>query len=148
MNIRIKADFPWASVFMPYPGTELGDLSRQMGLLEPTFSADDVNVTFHSSSVLKLPQRREIENLHKFFQTAVLFPWTLPLIRRLIRLPPNKLFVFWFTLVYGYFFIRSESRGCWETIWFGLRNLKHLAPSLFRGPRHGPTATTPAKAGA
>ena len=148
MNIRIKADFPWASVFMPYPGTELGDLSRQMGLLDPTFGRRrerDVPFILRAETAATagdrepsqvLPNRRSVSVDSAADQAAS------------TRLPPNKLFVFWFTLVYGYFFIRSESRGCWETIWFGLRNLKHLAPSLFRGPRHGPTATTPAKAGA
>ena len=130
MNIRIRAEFPWAAIFMPYPGTELGDLSVQMGLLDPAFSDEQVTCTFHSTSVLKMPHRREIENLHKFFQTAVLFPWTFPLVKKLIRLPPNKLFVLWFTFIYGIVYVRSEARGWMHTILFGLKNLKHLAPNL------------------
>jgi anaerobic magnesium-protoporphyrin IX monomethyl ester cyclase len=134
MNIRVRASYPWAAIFMPYPGTELGDQSKRMGLLDPRFGADAVDVTFHSASSLRIEHRREIENLHKFFQTAVLMPWTIPVIRRLIRLPPNRLFVLWFTLVYGLLYIRSENRGWRETVAFGLKNLAHLAPALRRRP--------------
>jgi radical SAM superfamily enzyme YgiQ (UPF0313 family) len=130
MNIRIGTEFPWAAIFMPYPGTELGDYSMRTGLLDPAFSDEQVSCTFHSTSVLKLEHRREIENLHKFFQTAVLFPCMFPLIKKLVRLPPNKIFVLWFTLVYGIVYIRSEARGWLHTIMFGLKNIRLLAPGL------------------
>jgi len=132
MNIDIKTDFPWCALFMPYPGTELGKRSKEMGLISESFSDNDVQCTFHSDSVLKSKCRREIENLHKFFQTAILFPWTFPIIKKLIKLPQNKLFVLWFTLIYGFIFIRSEARGWGHTILFGLKNIKHLAPALNR----------------
>ena len=37
-------------------------------------------------------QRRQIENLHKFFPLLVWLPWLRPLVRQLIKLPPNRLF--------------------------------------------------------
>jgi len=130
INIRIRTDYPWASIFMPYPGTELAEVGKQMGILDPAFSSDDVLGTFHASSPLRIPHAREVENLHKLFQTAVLMPWTFPLIKRLVHLPPNPLFRLWFTIVYGYVYVRSENRGWWETLVFGLKNLKHLAPKV------------------
>jgi hypothetical protein len=36
-------------------------------------------------------ERRQIENLQKLFALGVEFPWSLSLIRRLIRLPSNRL---------------------------------------------------------
>jgi hypothetical protein len=53
-----------------------------------------------------------------------------PLIKKLVRLPPNKIFVLWFTLVYGIVYIRSEARGWLHTIMFGLKNIRLLAPGL------------------
>lgn len=132
MNIDIRTDYPWAAIFVPYPGTELAATSKEMGLLDKDFGVDDVDATFHSTSVLKIEHRNEIVNLHKFFQTAVLLPWTFPLIKRLIRLRPNRLFTLWFAFVYGCVYIRSEDRGWWNTLKFGMRNLGHLAPSLTR----------------
>lgn len=138
MNIRIRTDYPWASVFMPYPGTALGEEARRMALLLSS-SVDSLTGTFHDASPLRLTQRRELENLHKFFQTAVLFPWTRPLIRRLIRLPPNALFVIWFALVYAWVYVRSENRRWAETLRWGWRNLRYLVPALFERKQRAET---------
>jgi hypothetical protein len=39
-------------------------------------------------------EQRWMENLHKLFPLAARFPWSLPLVRRLIKLPPNRMFRF------------------------------------------------------
>ena len=135
INIRIGTDFPWAALFTPYPGTELGDRCRETGLLDHDFTVDSLEGTFHSGTLLNLPHRREIVNLHRFFQTAVLMPWTFPIIRRIISWPQNRFFTVWFSLVYGYVYIRSERRGWIRTALFGLKNLRHLSPAIFSKAR-------------
>jgi hypothetical protein len=67
-----------------------------------------------------------MQNLQKFFQTGVLWPRTVPLIKRLIRLPPNPIFTLWFGLVYFMVYLRSENRRFWGTIWFALANARHV----------------------
>ncbi len=47
-------------------------------------------------------EKRQIENLQKLAPLAIEFPWLLPVIRRLIRLPPNKLFWLAYKLWKGY----------------------------------------------
>lgn len=140
MNIRIRTDYPWASLFLPYPATALGEEARRRGLLPASFVSDSLAGTFHEASPLQLPRRREFENLHKFFQTAVLFPRTGPLIRRLIRLPPNAGFVLWFALVYAWVYVRSENRRWGETLRGVGWNLRYLAPSLFARKRRAEPA--------
>lgn len=126
MNIRVKADYPWCSIFSPYPRTALTQYARQKGYLEKDFNPDSISSSFFIDSRLKLPQIRRMENLHKFFQTAVLWPWTLPLIKLLIKLPPNPLFRLWFGTIYFYVFLKSEKRSFLKTIGFALRNYQHL----------------------
>jgi anaerobic magnesium-protoporphyrin IX monomethyl ester cyclase len=126
MNIRIKADYPWCSIFSPYPRTALTKYSQEKGYLKKDFSPDEISGSFFIDSKLQLPGIRRIENLQKFFQTAVLWPWTLPLIKLLIKLPPNPLFGLWFGAVYFHVFLKSENRSFFKTLGFALKNYKHL----------------------
>lgn len=126
LNIKIKADYPWCSIFSPFPGTELSDYALQKGYLSPTFSVEELDKSFFLSSQLELSHIKELQNLQKFFQTAVLWPWTFPLIKRAIKLPPNVLFRAWFGLIYFVVYIRSEKRNFWETLKFAIKNYKHV----------------------
>jgi len=126
MNIRIKADYPWCSIYAPYPGTSLADYARQRHYLAADFDFAAMSESFFVRSALRMKHIRQLQNLQKFFQTGVLWPWTLPLIRRLIHLPPNPLFTLWFGFVYFLVFLRSENRSFWKTLPFALDNARHL----------------------
>jgi len=92
LNIESRPAFANAFIFQPYPKTELGELARREGLMEGTF--DDIASSAWDTSVLKFPpqEKRQIENLQKLFAVTVEWPWLLPLVRLLIRLPRNRLF--------------------------------------------------------
>lgn len=119
--IRIGTDYPWSSVYQPYSKTGLVDYCLRKGYLPADFSVDDIDRTCHRYSVLNLPDKRRLMNLNRFFQTAVLFPRSLPLVMRLIRLPANPLFELWFGAVYFFVYIRSEGRPFLESLAFTLR---------------------------
>ncbi|MEI7481110.1 MAG: radical SAM protein [Elusimicrobiota bacterium] len=126
MNIAIKADYPWCSIFSPYPRTALTLYAQQQGYLAKDFSPDAISGSFFIDSQLTIPDIRRIENLHKFFQTAVLAPWTLPLVRILIKFPPNLMFRLWFGIIYFYVFLKSEKRSFFKTLGFALKSYKHV----------------------
>jgi len=126
MNIRVKADYPFCSVYNPYPGTVLADYSRKKGYLDPNFDFMSLPRSRLVSSPLNMPDIRRMQNLQKFFQTGVFCPWTLPLIKRLIRLPPNPLFTLWFGFVFFLVYVRNENRSFWQTLRFALNNAKHI----------------------
>ena len=92
LNIKCRPAFANAFIFQPYPRTQLGELARREGLVEGTF--DDISVSAWDSSVLRFPpdEKRQIENLQKLFAITVEWPWLLPLVRRLLRLPKNRIF--------------------------------------------------------
>lgn len=125
-NIEIKADYPWCSIFSPYPGTKLAEYAQTRGYIAPDFDYSELSESFFVASKLKLPHARELANLQKFFQTAVLAPWTFPFIKQLIKLPPNILFSLWFGFVYFLVFVRSERRGLVKSLGYALANAKHL----------------------
>ncbi|MCI5056962.1 MAG: B12-binding domain-containing radical SAM protein, partial [Flavobacteriales bacterium] len=126
LNIKIKADYPWCSIFSPFPGTELTDYAFNKGYLGKEFDYNTLDKSFFLESKLKLDHIREMENLQKFFQTAVLWPWTYPIIKKLIKLPPNMLFKAWFGFVYFIVYIKSEKRNFFKTLKFALKNYKHV----------------------
>lgn len=92
LNVRCRPAFANAFIFQPYPRTQLGELARREGLVEGSF--DDISVSAWDSSVLRFPphEKRQIENLQKLFAITVEWPWLLPLVRRLIKLPKNSLY--------------------------------------------------------
>jgi anaerobic magnesium-protoporphyrin IX monomethyl ester cyclase len=92
LNILCRPAFANAFIFQPYPRTQLGELARREGLMEGTF--DDISVSAWDSSVLRFPagEKRQIENLQKLFAITVERPWLMPLVRRLVKLPRNRLF--------------------------------------------------------
>ncbi|HON55634.1 MAG TPA: hypothetical protein PLJ38_01315, partial [bacterium] len=98
----------------------------QLGELPKNYSPDEIPISFHQRSILKNQDIKKIENLHKFFQTAVLLPFTMPLIKLLIKFPANKLFDYWFGLIYFLVYYRAEKRNFTKTLMFGLKNLKFL----------------------
>jgi len=110
INIKIKADYPRCSFLTPYPGTRIAELAQEAGYLET--SPDSIgSFSQQNSSIIKLKNKNEIINIHSFFQTMALFPWLRPVIKILIKLPPNILFKMWWAFVYLVVFTKSEGRS-------------------------------------
>lgn len=123
LNVAIKTDYPWCALFQPYPGTELGDVAKEKKML----SGDEhISASFFQSSLIESPNRREFENLQKLFFYAVRFPFLIPLIRRLIKLPPNPVFMAAFLAAHGWGILRSEDLDPWTVFNVGVRNLKNF----------------------
>jgi len=122
LNIKCSPDFAGTSILYPYPTTEIGDYSIKNGMFDGNFN--DICTTNKLYSVLKFQDerlKRQSENLHKLFAIAVRFPFSLPLIKFLIKLPPNKVFNFIFYGWYAYCWkFKIEKVG-------GLRNFIRLA---------------------
>ncbi len=100
MNARIRPDFPWCSVLQPYPGTEIRErIEREVGHSLPV---DEIGGSYFTNSVMRSREIRQMENLQKFFHLAVRFPFLQPLIRQLIKLPPNPLYQLIFNACYAW----------------------------------------------
>lgn len=113
LNLKIRPDFPWASIFTPYPRTELADYSIEHGYLSADFSFEDVPTSFFNDTILDNVDRDFIRNIHAFFQLFVLFPFLYPLFKWVLYVPHNPLFGFIFKAVYSYVCVRSENRSIW-----------------------------------
>ena len=93
--------------FDPAPGMGQGQLVGAAPLVdgsEPIQSFDDLSGSVTDDTPLRFDpaEKRQIENLQKLFSITVEFPWLLPLVRRAVRLPPNRLFWLVYKLWKGY----------------------------------------------
>ncbi len=98
LNIRARPDYSSASILNAFPGTEIHEIAQSMGLIQEDHLAAVVSEGgFGFTSALKIAdpkEKRRIENLHKFFPLLIWFPWLKPVVRQLIKLPPNRFFLF------------------------------------------------------
>lgn len=119
INVTIKADFPWCSILQPYPKTRIKEYIDKNNLN----NNNCISQTFFHGSIINLKQKRELENLQKLFFFAVKFPALLPLIKMLIKFPPNLFFKLLFLIGYAYNYRKSENFKWKEFIINGFNNL-------------------------
>jgi len=123
MNQRIGVDYPWVSMLVPYPKTELTEYMIDNKLLCEDYNVDDLAVSFFT---IKKPTRDDwpFINLQRLFFYAVKIPILCPLIRRLIYLPPNIFFDGLFFLSHAYNYRGSENTNIKDVLYFGFKSLK------------------------
>lgn len=122
LNAEIGTDYPWCSLFHPFPGTELAEYAQEHGFLEAT--VETAQPSFFKESIVKSPHKRELLNLQKLFFYGVKFPWIMPVLKRLIRLRPNIFFDLAFLAAYGWCYWRSENLSLIEMLSVGMRNVR------------------------
>jgi len=89
LNIRCKPTYAWAALYQPFPGTELCRYAVSKGYFDGN---PDRMESYFTRSPLKLKDVRQMERLHHLFSIAVDYPFLLPLVRWLIRLPLKPLY--------------------------------------------------------
>ena len=93
LNAQCRPAYGNVFLFQPYPKTALGEWAYEHGWMMGSF--DDLSGSVSNDTIIKFgseAEQRQIENLQKLFALGVEFPWMVPLIRWLIRLPLNRLY--------------------------------------------------------
>lgn len=91
LNHKCKPTIGWASLFQPFPNTELGNLCKTENLWDGDI--DSINSSFFDGSCLNIDHKKEVERLQKIFSLCVdnkILYWLTPI---LVRLPLDKLYV-------------------------------------------------------
>jgi len=109
LNHACKPTIGWASLFQPFPNTQLGDICKKNGLWDGDI--DSINASFFDTSCLNISNRKEVERLQKIFSLAVdnkLICWLTPL---LVRLPLDA----WYKKLYTKFKMNKyDSLYSWD----------------------------------
>ena len=103
LNVQCRPSYANVFLFQPYPKTELGEWACREGWMTGSF--DDLSGSVSDDTILRFgskSEKRQIENLQKLFALAVEFPFLVPLVKLLIKLPRNKLFWLVYKIWKGY----------------------------------------------
>jgi len=125
LNIRCKPTWSSFALLIPFPKTKIWEYAVTRGFMgehdyqsmkrfPSVFTRTRLHYSNHSI-------RAQVNNLHKFSSIAVKFPCLLPIIKVIIRFPPNPLYQYIHFLWYGY----------WNTI--GLFNIKFSFKLIITG---------------
>lgn len=92
LNSQARVSYAQAFIFQPYPGTELGQYTTEGEFVPDSFNFDDLaSISWERSNLsFEENEKRQIEHLQRWFAIGVEFPWLEPMIKRLIKLPHNK----------------------------------------------------------
>jgi hypothetical protein len=115
LNARLRPAATWCFLYQPYPLTELGEHCFERGLAERSDAVAPA-LSSYTCSRLRQPGIDALVNLHKFSLVAIRFPWLLPLVRKLIRLPPNALFRAFYLVSYLLLNHRPSLRLSWRRV--------------------------------
>lgn len=135
--IKVKPDMPNFSIFMPYPGTDLGDYCQQAGIYNP--QKDQITYGMRNMSPLTCFTKNEIEAQYNICQLAIIAV-KLPFLRNLIV----NHFIYWkpnmiFFLIHYLFAIRAYGKKIFyfkhtlgEYIDLFIRTIKHYMYDFFQ----------------
>jgi hypothetical protein len=103
LNIELDVDYAAATLCTPYPGTGIAKYAIEHGHFSGDFEL--IDDSYYTESVLEFSsaeEKRRVENLHKLFAVTAAVPALLPLVRKLVELPPND---FFYALFRSWYFI-------------------------------------------
>ncbi|MFC2029262.1 B12-binding domain-containing radical SAM protein [Chloroflexota bacterium] len=102
LNVQVQPAYAHVSIFQPYPRTELGEFTREQGLMVGTF--DDIGEVYWDHSVLNFDDshKRALSVFARFFSIGVEWPRLMPFIKRLMKVPDNFAFLLFFKLWKGW----------------------------------------------
>jgi len=103
LNQSLRPAYAWASIFTPYPSSELTEYAIENGYFEG--NSDRINPSFHSHSVMNFSSHRErrmFTNLHRLFGIFVEWPFLGRYARLLCAMPLTPVYSVLYKLWYGY----------------------------------------------
>ncbi|MDD5067210.1 MAG: radical SAM protein [bacterium] len=126
LNIECKVNYAHFTLLVPFPKTPIEAYCRENGYLPE--SVQDLKPSVFIKTTLKYKKEkyiRGINNLHKFSSIAVRFPFFLPLILLLIKLPENIFFQYIYFLWHGFYrtVILNEGKLSFSLLLNGLKQI-------------------------
>ena len=110
LNIEAKTDYAFCSLFLPIPKTELADYCTEKGYLARALTLDDMPESFLTASLLNIPDKDKIRNVHRLAYFFIKWPWFFKIGKPLVGwtfLTP----LFELIYLYGNLLRHCEERG-------------------------------------
>ncbi len=125
LNQKIKNTLPSSTIMQPYPRTEIVNYALKHGYLDKKPDVDLITGML-SDSLFKIKNINKFINLNSFFYIAVRFPFLIPLIKLLIKFPPNGFYRFLSFISVGRVRLKAQNLTILEGLKTALRFYKKL----------------------
>lgn len=113
LNIKSGVKFSYCTIYQPYPKTELEKYCSSKeyynGSIETIPSSYNL-----IGSPLNTPEINEIVRLSCFFSICISFPFLMPIVKRIIKLPLNKIYILIYIVYRGFmniFYLKDLTMG-------------------------------------
>jgi radical SAM superfamily enzyme YgiQ (UPF0313 family) len=110
LNIEARTDYAFSALFMPFPKTGLTEFCIRNGLLKPDYGLRDMPYSFLSNSVLKLPNRQAIINVHYMAFFCIRYPWLYRLCKSFLPRPSLR-HLYYMIFLFSNLVRHKEERG-------------------------------------
>jgi len=110
MNIEVKVDFAFCTIFMPFPGTPLANYCIEKGLLKKDFDFRDLPKSFLTNSILNIKDRKRLQSVQRCAYFMIRYPILYRPLALLVRLFGNS-GLFYPLVFLGTFMRYKEERG-------------------------------------
>ncbi|MCB4790809.1 MAG: B12-binding domain-containing radical SAM protein [Elusimicrobia bacterium] len=115
LNAEVGVNISIPTILKPIKKTELCDYIERNNLLLPGIDLEHLPGHWEGI-VLNLKDRKEMENLQNLFMLGIWLPFTIPLIRLLVKLPKNFIFRSFLKFSILMKYIKTRDLGFWETV--------------------------------
>jgi radical SAM superfamily enzyme YgiQ (UPF0313 family) len=119
-NKRIRPNGCTVLIYRPFKSTVLGQEDYRLGRVD---EAKDIGPSIQNDSMMRRDDLHEVVNLQKLFNVAVYLPGGEALVRRLIKLPRNRLFDFTLLTFLWYQHAVVSGYGMLDDFKLGLKNV-------------------------
>lgn len=89
INAEMRPTYVMSTVFQPYPGTGIANFSIEKNLLDNNMGFKHLQ---QDGSILKSENIDRLINIHRLSFYGVKFPFLIPVIKQLSKLPQNRIF--------------------------------------------------------
>lgn len=121
-NARMGVDYARCALLQPYPKTEIEAYAKKQGYLDINFNLDAFENSYFMDTPIKLENKNQFINLQRLFSLGVRFKFFIPVIKQLIKLPPNFIFDTMFKIDYALSIMRIDKISIKDLITFGIRS--------------------------
>lgn len=127
-NLKLGTDVAWTTIYQPFPGTDLADYCIKEGLVATPIDTERFTDA-HTASLLRQPDIEKIVRLQKFVYLILRFPFTLPVVKRLIGYDLNPLYFWVHRVTFLLFYYRRQNRiGLLDTLRQAIVAYKYYKP--------------------
>ena len=120
LNQKIGVDYPFSTIFQPYPGTELGDWAKDNGYLEGIESPNAIAV-MNEKSIMQNKDINQLVNINRLFFLFVKFPSLTPVLKVMIKAKPNKAYKMIYDAAAAYSLVSSFGLNFFTSMRLGMK---------------------------